>query len=140
MRKLLIFTPLAVFAILTTSLVFAGAGKFELLGPNGNAWCDGSGVLAGEPGGYGFAVINASSDGKVMATVSLKKLEPNAEYLIRLIQGPHDCHTTDVTVTTNGKGNATVHYSEESVADFAFVFVEGGDQTYTHYVTETYYY
>src|SRR6266576_583876 len=50
----------------------AGADKFDLLGPHGGAFCDGSHVVFGAPGGFGFAVINAPSNGTVETTVSLK--------------------------------------------------------------------
>jgi pectate lyase len=113
----------------------AGAGKYELLGPDGIALCDGSGVLSGTPGGYGFAVINASADGRVSATVSLKKQEPNTTYEVRLVQGVADCYTVDAEVTTNGVGNATVHVSEASVSTHALIAVDGGGDMF---VTETY--
>jgi hypothetical protein len=35
------------------------SGKFDLLGPTGSAAYDGSVVISGAPGGFGFAVINA---------------------------------------------------------------------------------
>jgi hypothetical protein len=61
-------------------------------------------VFSGAPGGFGFAVINASAGGSVSATVSLKKQEPNRTYVVRLIQGIADCLTADAEVTTNGDG------------------------------------
>jgi hypothetical protein len=102
-----------------------GSGKFELLGPNGVALCDGSGVLSGAPGDFGFAVINAP-DGTVSATVSIKKQQPNTDYVIRLVQGGADCFTVDATATTNGQGNATVHLSEASVSTHALIAVDTG--------------
>ena len=53
-----------------------GAAKVELLGPEGNAYCNGSGVIAGEAGGFGFAILNAAS-GELMTEISVKKLAPD---------------------------------------------------------------
>ena len=116
-----------------------GSGKFDLLGPNGNALCDGSGVLSGAPGDFGFAVINAPSDGTVSATVSIKGQQPDTDYVIRLVQGDADCFTVDAMVTTNGQGNATVHLSEPSVSTTALIAVDTGALFGTpSFVTETY--
>jgi pectate lyase len=140
MRRAKLFLAAVVVAAIAAGTATAGAGKFELLGPDGNAFCDGSGVFAGAPGGFGFAVINASADGSVAATVSLKKQEPNTTYVVRLVQGVDDCYTVDAEVTTNAVGNATVHVSEPSVSSTALVAVDegalasGGDT----FVTETY--
>jgi len=113
----------------------AGAGKFDLQGPNGSAFCDGSGVDAGAPGGFGFAVINAPSNGTVSATVSVKGLKPNTSYTVRLIQGVADCFTVDGTIVTNGVGNGTINVSEPSVSTHAFVAVDAAG---AEYVTNTY--
>jgi hypothetical protein len=134
-RAAKLFLAAVVVAAVMSGVAAAGAGKYDLLGPNGVAICDGSGVLSGTPGGYGFAVINASADGRVLATVSLKKQEPNTTYAVRLVQGNADCFTVDAEVTTNGGGNATVHLSEAAVSSTALVAVDGaGDM----FVTETY--
>jgi hypothetical protein len=136
----LFFAAVGVAAI-AAGTASAGADKLELLGPDGNAFCDGSGVITGAPGGFGFAVINASADGTVSATVSLKKQTPNTTYVVRLVQGA-DCSIVDAEMTTNGQGNATVHLSEPSVSTHALVAVDegslsGGDD---EFVTETYNY
>jgi hypothetical protein len=137
-RAAKLFFAAIVVAAIAAGTAAAGAGKFELLGPNGNAWCDGSGVISGDPGGFGFAVINASADGKISATVSLKKQEPNTTYVVRLVQGA-DCFTVDAEVTTNEVGNATVHLSEPSVSTKALIAVdEGGLFAGDAFVTETY--
>jgi pectate lyase len=130
----LFFAVVAVAAV-AAGAATAGAGKYVLLGPNGNALCDGSGVITGTAGGYGFAVVNASADGRVSATVSLKKLDPNTTYAVRLVQGFADCFTVDAEVTTNGVGNAPGHLSEPSMSATALVAVDGGGEAY---VTETY--
>lgn len=139
MRAAKLFFAAVVVAAIAAGTAAAGADKFELLGPNGNAFCDGSGVISGDPGGFGFAVINASADGRVSATVSLKKQEPNTTYVVRLVQGGADCFTVDAEVTTNEVGNATVHLSEESVSSTALIAVdEGALFAGDAFVTETY--
>lgn len=123
------------------SPVMEGARKFDLLGPNGNAFCDGGGVITGAPGDSGFAIINAPNDKTVEATVFIEKQKPNTKYVIRLIQGVSDCFTVDTTVMTNGQGNATIHLSEASTSSHAFIAVDTGalfglpafvTKTYTH--------
>jgi hypothetical protein len=140
MRAARLFFAAVVVAAIAAEIAAAGADMFELLGPNGNALCDGSDVFSGAPGGFGFAVINASADGSVSATVSLKKQEPNTTYVVRFIQGIADCLTADAEVTTNGMGNATVHVSEPSVSSHAFIAVDEGSLTASldEFVTETY--
>lgn len=101
-----------------------GAQKFDLLGPNGLAFCDGSGVFSGTDQDFGTAIINAPGDKTVEATVHLEKQMPNTKYLIRLVQGISDCHTVDATVMTNGQGNATIHFSEPSTSSHALIVVD----------------
>ena len=121
--------------------------KTSLLGPNGNANCDGSGVISGDDNGYGFAVINYDQDtNTVLATVSGKALEPNTTYNVELIQGIDDCYMVDGTLTTNGQGKGNVHVSEESVSGTAVIAVCSQDGfvgcagSSELYVTETYNY
>lgn len=140
MKKALLAAVLVlVLAAVTAGVATAMAGgsqKFDLLGPHGNSYCNG-GVIAGEPGGFGFAVINAPSNDTVQATVSLKGLEPNTTYNVYLVQGSADCGTIDGTITTNVQGNGNVHVSEPSVSTHAFVGLETGGFS-TSYVTDTY--
>jgi hypothetical protein len=120
----------------TAGIAAAGGGhKFPLLGPAGFAACDGSGVLGGTAGGYGFAIIRANR-ATVGTSVSIKQQQPNTTYQIRLIQGVADCGAVDTTVTTNSQGNGTVRWSEASVSSTAFVAVDpvGGGN---HFVTAT---
>ena len=119
----------------------SGSGKFPLLGPDGNAFCDGSGVLSGQDLGFGFAVINAPSNGTVSATVSAKALTPNTTYNVLLIQGVADCFTPDTTLTTNGQGNGNAHWSEaDTHSGTAFIAVCNGPcGTADSYVTNTYF-
>jgi hypothetical protein len=125
-------------AAMLPGVASAGAQKFELLGPNGDAWCNGSGVVAGAPGGFGFAVIKAPTDsGTVEATVSLKGLSPNTGYFVFLIQGNADCIGITGFFTTNGKGNGTITVSEPSVSTHAHVGVFSSDFMQS-YVTQTY--
>jgi hypothetical protein len=139
-RALKLFVATLVVAGITAGYAAGGgAEKFPLLGPDGDAFCDGSGVTSGEDGGFGFAVINAPGSGTVSATVSLKGLIPNTTYNVLLVQG-FDCATPDATITTNVMGNGTVHLSEPSVSTHVVIAVCigvcGDGETY---VTETYF-
>jgi hypothetical protein len=115
----------------------AGVQKVDLLGPHGNVFCNGSGVLAGAADGFGFAVMNAPANGTVAATVSLKGLQPDTEYSVFLIQGNSDCGTPDGTIMTNRQGNGTTYVSEPSVSDHAVVGVMTAGMA-TVFVTSTY--
>ncbi len=118
--------------------------QFSLLGPEGNAWCDGSGVISGTASNYGSAVIAATPNGtaayrgSVATNVVLNHQQPNTRYEIRLIQGSNDCHSVDTTVMTDASGNATVRWVEPNVSTHAFVAVDpqGGG---AYFVTTTYY-
>ena len=114
----------------------SGAEKLVLFGPYGGARCDGTGITAGAPGGYGFAHINGT--GTIRASVSVKALSPNTTYYLRFIQGVDDCGVTDATFTTNAHGKGHVSVSEPSVSTHAYVFIEDGPAT-QFYVTETYF-
>ena len=121
-------TVVATLAVagLTVGIAAAAAGgsqKLDLLGPDGIAYCDGSGVLSGEPGGFGFAIINAPSNGAVEATISAKNLTPNTTYNVLLIQGVADCYTPDGTITTTAQGKGNLHVSEVSTSTHALVQV-----------------
>jgi hypothetical protein len=141
-RLLLLLATLAVAGATAgvAAAVAGGSMKTPLLGPDGNAFCDGSGAFSGHDGGFGFAVINYDKDtNDIMATVSLKGLDPNTTYNVRLIQGVDDCFTSDGSFTTNGKGNGNICVSETSVSSHAFVALY--DPTFDDtYVTQTYNY
>jgi hypothetical protein len=115
-----------------------GSGNFPLLGPDGNAFCDGSGVISGTDGGFGFAIINEPGSATISATVKLQSLKPKTTYFVSLIQGVSDCGTVDAIITTNGAGNGTAHMSEASVSDHAFIGLQEGGFT-TVFVTQTYF-
>ena len=131
----LVLATIVAMAVISAGTATAGAEKFPLLGPDGNAFCNGSGVISGTDLGFGFAVINAPADGTVMTTVSLKKLRPDTTYTVRLIQGNTDCFDFDGTITTNRVGNGNVHISEPATSSTAFVAVDTPGEMY---VTETY--
>lgn len=140
MRKLFstIVLALAVSALSSGAAAAAGSQRVDLLGPHGNMYCNGSGVLAGVADGFGFAVMNASANGMVAATVSLKGLQPDTEYSVFLIQGNSDCGgTPDATIMTNGHGNGTAYVSEPSVSDHAVVGVMTAGMA-TVFVTNTF--
>lgn len=121
--------------------VAGGSMKTPLLGPDGNAFCDGSGVISGTDNGYGFAVINYDKDtNSIKTTVSLKGLDANTTYDVRLVQGQGDCFTVDGTFTTNGQGNGNVSVSETSVSSHALVAVDDDQNFDDFYVTATYNY
>jgi hypothetical protein len=129
---------LVVTALGASVTAAAGAQRFDLQGPHGNVFCDGSGVLAGVADGFGFAVINAPANGTVAATVSLKGVQPDTEYSVFLIQGVADCGgTPDGTIMTNRQGNGTAYVSEPSVSDHALVGVMTAGMA-TVFVTTTY--
>jgi hypothetical protein len=141
-RLLLLLATLAVAGVTAgvAAAVAGGSMKTPLLGPDGNAFCDGSGVISGHDGGFGFAVINYDTDtNQIMATVSLKGLDPNTTYEVRLIQGDDDCFTFDGSFTTNGQGNGNISVSETSVSSHAIVAVDDSNFD-DDYVTQTYNY
>jgi hypothetical protein len=142
-RLIVLLATLVVAGVIVgvAAAVSGGSQKFDLLGPDGNAFCDGSGVLSGQPDSWGFAVINFDEDAdSVLTSVSAKGLQPNTTYNVLLIQGDDDCFTPDGSFTTNGQGKGSVSLSEESVSDHAFVAVCGGAfcGDADSYVTQTY--
>lgn len=140
-RLLSLLAALTVAGAITgvAAAVAGGSMKTPLLGPNGLAYCDGSGVLDGSDNGYGFAVINYDKDANtIQATVSVKGLDPNTTYDVRLVQGDDDCFTVDGNFTTNGRGNGTIFVSEPSVSSHALVAVDDSQNGYDdYYVTAT---
>ena len=114
-----------------TAGVASGAGgfqKFDLLGPAGDAFCDGSGVTSGTAGGYGYAVIGAGPTNMsrldlVYTKVVITGQQPNTIYDIRVVQGSADCFTLDGTITTDASGNGTGSFSEPDVSSTALVAV-----------------
>ncbi len=67
---------------------------------------------------FGFAIINTTESGKLLANVVLVGAQPNALYNIRLIQLPSEatvCSQVDGTLTTDaqGNGNANIQVSAD---------------------------
>jgi hypothetical protein len=128
-----------------TAGVAAGSGgptTFPLLGPAGNAFCDGSGVISGTPGGYGTATMwagptNMSRLDLVHTSVTITGQQANTVYNIRVIQGIADCDTVDGTITTDANGNGTGSFTETDVSHTALVAVDPSTFTGPHFVTAT---
>jgi hypothetical protein len=143
MRFRIVLVACAAVATVSAGFATAGGGgaqKFDLWGPEGAASCDGvgNGPNSGQAGGYGFAIINAPSNGTVQATVVVKGVEPNTTLGVYLVQSNDDCGTVDGTITTNGQGKGSVHISEPSVSDYAFVRVRVTAPYYHDYVAAYY--
>jgi hypothetical protein len=138
----------ALFSI-DTAVAAPGAERFTFFGGFlAGAYCDGSGIVPSPQTlptpDFGFAVIQATPNGRVRATVAIREY-PNSYYTIRLIQGLADCHTVDWAGFTNSSGAVTVPLSEASTSSTAFVAVDqyatfGGMvfEINSSYVTETY--
>ncbi len=80
---------------------------------------------------FGFAIINKTRSGKLIAEVSLKHARPNTTYNVRLIQTPSgsDCGVVDGTLTTNVRGNGNAHIQEAVLAGSTGAFVALNRQT-----------
>jgi hypothetical protein len=132
---------LGIGAVPSAQAAEPGAVKFRTYGPDGNARCDGSGIVSGHITSFGNAIIN-EVDGTVSATVIITGGSPNTRYAIRLIQGLDDCHDADRVVRTNGQGIAVVHFSEPVAAgaDGAFIAIFTGLTGAPVHVTQTYHY
>lgn len=143
-RRLFLVVPILTAMALAIGPVAAsaaegGAEKLALLGPFGNAFCDGSGVLSGTDRDFGSAIFNAPGDNTVTVVVHLEKLKPNQSYTLRLIQGGSDCFAVDRHFTTNEVGNASEYFSEKSTSHHAFIAVDTGPIFHNpSYVTKTY--
>ena len=116
------------FFNINTAPAASGAEKLTFFGGvRASAYCDGSGILTSPQTlptpDFGFAVIPATPNGRVQATVAIRGY-PNSYYTIHLIQGQADCHTTDWAGFTNSSGAVTVHLSEASTSSTAFVHVD----------------
>jgi hypothetical protein len=124
MRSLL--SVLAALIALTV-VGIAGAGpkeQFVLYHDFGvGAYCDGSGVTRPDaPQNPGWTVTFDAKKDTITATIKVKN-GITSPYLIRLIQGPHDCRTDEVTYLLT-RPNATIKLSEAITGDFAFVHLD----------------
>src|SRR3989338_4289299 len=111
--------------------VFAGAGKAPLYNAPANFTCPTGAQPAATDPTYGFAVINTTNNGMVIAEVSLKGATPNSTYDIYVNQDPDGCPTVATgTLTTNsqGNGNANVKVPAVSTATKYWVSADGGGQ------------
>ena len=132
---------LGIGAAPTAQAAEPGALKFRTYGPDGNAWCDGSGIVSGHITDFGTVIIN-EANGSVLTTVMITGGSPNTRYAIRVIQGIDDCHDADSVVRTNRQGIAVVHLSAPVAAgaDGAFIAIFTGLTGAPVYVTRTYHY
>lgn len=127
--KMLLATLVAAGVTAGVALAGYGSGQFSLLGPTGNAWCNGSGVISGAAANYGYVVITAgpiamSKQEIVKTNVVIIGQQPNTSYAVRVIQGIGDCWTPDGTVSTNAQGNGTGQFTEPGVSSTAFVAID----------------
>jgi hypothetical protein len=121
MRRLLLSIALAV-GVSTASIGLgtasalaedSGAQKVPFVHDADVANC-GTGLPLGTLGtGNGFAVIHEHG-GNLATEVALKHALPNTTYAVFLVQTPSgaDCLARDTSLTTNGRGNGNVHWSE----------------------------
>ena len=122
----------AISAALFGSMVangFAGAGKASLYNSDPYTCSGGASDTSGAT--YGFAVLNTTNNGIVIAEVSLKGATPNSTYDIYVNQDPDGCPTVATgTLTTNsqGNGNANVKVPAVSTATKYWVSADGGGQ------------
>ncbi len=106
-----------------------GAAK-EVMLENAFGSCD-VGATSGSPTNS-FAIINVPANGTVAATIKLKGMDANTTYQVRLVQTPNglsgNCGAIDATLTTNHRGNGTLHLSEprDPTTTGAFVLLQGG--------------
>ncbi|MBI4226484.1 hypothetical protein HY612_05220 [Candidatus Roizmanbacteria bacterium] len=111
--------------------VFAGAGKAPLYNAPANFTCPtGAQPAAGDPA-FGFAVLNTTGSGWVIAEVALKGATPNSSYDIYVNQDPGGCPTIATgTLTTNGQGNGNANVKVPAVAGATAYWVSavGGGQ------------
>ena len=80
-------------------------------------------VERGDGDRYG-SVVSQRVDDAFTAVVSVKSLEPNRTYTVRLIQNA-DCFRIDGSFTTNAAGNATVRLTEPVASAGYYVAVDG---------------
>jgi len=119
----------ALFATMVAS-VFAGAGKAPLYNNSAYLCSTGAQPAAADPT-FGFAVLNTTGNGMVIAEVSLKGATANSTYDIYVNQDPGGCPTGATgTLTTNGQGNGNANVKVPAVAGATKYWVSavGGGQ------------
>ena len=117
-----------VMAVATASPANAATVSSRLVGPDANLTCgkaeaeDGESINERGPG----TVILRTKDGKITATVKLKKALPRTDYIVRLIQTQDDCHTVDGVIRTDRRGNGSLKRTEPITGTVAVVVVDTG--------------
>ena len=123
-------TSAALFVTLVSG-AFAGAGKAPLYNAPANFTCPtGAQPAVGDPT-FGFAVLNTTGNGMVIANVALKGATPDATYDIYVNQDPGGCPTVATgTLTTNGEGNGNANVKVPAIpgASMYWVSAVGGGQ------------
>jgi len=113
-----------------TSVHAATVDKYPLTGPSANLFCYNLEPFPGEVVGEhadGFALFKANQ-GTLTGSFHLRNVEPNTDYVIRLIQAAgNDCHTVDAILHTNKNGVGSVRWSEPIVGARAQVIIDTGD-------------
>ena len=102
----------------------SGAQKAPLVSV-GSLFCTGSGT-PGPVANDGFAVLNETGDGHVVAVVSVKDAQPNTTYFVSVVQTPSaaGCNTYPFHFTTNGQGNGTGTFDVSAVSGTTGALVE----------------
>ena len=112
-------------------VVFAGSGKAPLYNAPANFTCPAGAQPAANDPTFGFAVLNTTGNGQVIAEVSLKGATPDATYDIYVNQDPGGCPTVATgTLTTNGQGNGNTNVKVPAVSGATVYWVSavGGGQ------------
>lgn len=123
-------TSAAIFGSIVSN-VFAGAGKAPLYNAPANFTCPTGAQPAPADATFGFAVLNTTNNGMVIAEVALKGATPNSTYAIYVNQDPGGCPTVATgTLTTNGQGNGNANVKVPAIAGATMYWVSavGGGQ------------
>jgi hypothetical protein len=102
-----------------------------------NIDCNGQPTSGTSPtGGSGFANINKTGSGGLIANVVVKGAQPNTTYHIRLIQpASGDCQTIDATLTTDVDGDASFNVHKAAAGGAAFVVLNNAMNPDVDYFT-----
>ena len=121
----------------------AGVNKLSLTETNRD--CDGAVIGSRESQAFGSANVNLVGSGAIVAKVSVRGGDPNAEYGVRLIQVPseqtNDCGNYlgpfEAVLTTDDAGSGTLQMREAAIAGASGVFVvlNRMDAAGTHFFT-----
>ena len=80
---------------------------------------------------FGFAIINKTGSGKLIANIVLVGAEPNATYNVRLIQLPSEstvCSQVNGTLTTDAQGNGYANIQVPADSSTTGVWVDLNNQ------------